>query len=126
MSGRKQKDDPALLEQIRGNPGLAHRSGFVAKPARDLARKGKGRELVGRGENNGFESEWGGEGSGPGEFRRPTAIAVDKEGNVLVADNGNRRIQKFDSNGRFLDAWGIYTDDSDKHASIMLLRTDHW
>ena len=31
-----------------------------------------------------------------------------------MADFGNRRIQKFDSNGRFLDAWGIDTDDSDK------------
>ena len=91
-----QKDDnQAPLDRVRGNRGLARGSGFIAKRARDLARKGKGRELVGATGCSGFESQWGGEGSGPGEFRRPTAIAVDKEGNVLVADNVNRRIQKF-------------------------------
>jgi DNA-binding beta-propeller fold protein YncE len=33
-------------------------------------------------------------------------IAVDEQGNVYVADNGNQRIQKFDSSGNFLLKWG--------------------
>ena len=49
-------------------------------------------------------------GSGDGEFLTPRNIAVDRSGNVFVADSGNSRIQKFNSNGRFLAKWpvGVY------------------
>jgi DNA-binding beta-propeller fold protein YncE len=33
-------------------------------------------------------------------------VAVDRQGLVFVADHGIVRIHKFDSNGRFLTAWG--------------------
>lgn len=49
---------------------------------------------------------WGSFGSGNGQFRRPTAAAVDSADNVYVLDSGNSRIQKFDKNGAFLLAWG--------------------
>jgi streptogramin lyase len=45
---------------------------------------------------------WGEPGDGPGEFNVPHSIAVDAQGNVYVADRGNRRIQVFDGNGKFL------------------------
>ena len=32
-------------------------------------------------------------GEGPGQFNMPFGIAVDKEGNILVADTANYRIQ---------------------------------
>jgi 4-amino-4-deoxy-L-arabinose transferase-like glycosyltransferase/sugar lactone lactonase YvrE len=48
---------------------------------------------------------WGGPGTDNGLFKEPRDIAVDREGNVYVADTGNRRIQKFDSQGEFLLAW---------------------
>ena len=48
---------------------------------------------------------WGGPGTDEGKFNEPRDIAVDQEGNVYVADTGNRRIQKFDSQGEFLLAW---------------------
>lgn len=48
---------------------------------------------------------WGGPGTDEGLFNEPRDIAVDKEGNVYVADTGNRRIQKFDSQGEFLLTW---------------------
>ncbi|MBC8263909.1 MAG: glycosyltransferase family 39 protein [Anaerolineales bacterium] len=48
---------------------------------------------------------WGGPGADEGLFNEPRDIAVDKEGNVYVADTGNRRIQKFDGQGQFLLAW---------------------
>ena len=48
----------------------------------------------------------GGNGVGTGKFDSPTGIAVDPEGNILVADTGNGRIQKFSSSGAFLASMG--------------------
>ncbi|MFT3744911.1 MAG: 6-bladed beta-propeller [Pyrinomonadaceae bacterium] len=48
----------------------------------------------------------GGEGSGNGQFSRPRGIAVDSKGNIYVADTGNSRVQKFDSDGKFVVALG--------------------
>ncbi|HLW44342.1 MAG TPA: peptidyl-alpha-hydroxyglycine alpha-amidating lyase family protein [Candidatus Acidoferrales bacterium] len=45
---------------------------------------------------------WGEPGDGPGQFNTPHSIAVDANGNVYVADRGNRRIQVFDGDGKFL------------------------
>ena len=42
-------------------------------------------------------------GSGKGHFY---GVAVDGEGNILVADSGNHRIQKFTAEGQFLTAVG--------------------
>lgn len=39
--------------------------------------------------------EWGGTGSAPGQFSDPEGVAVDRLGNVFVADMYNNRIQKF-------------------------------
>jgi peptidylamidoglycolate lyase len=46
--------------------------------------------------------EWGKKGSGDGEFDIPHGLCLDGEGNVYVADRENRRIEVFDSSGRFL------------------------
>jgi len=46
----------------------------------------------------------GGKGVGKGKFDSPTGIAVDGSGNILVADTGNGRIEKFSSNGTSLRA----------------------
>jgi DNA-binding beta-propeller fold protein YncE len=50
---------------------------------------------------------WGEPGSGPGQFRVPHSIAVDASGRVYVADRGNRRIQVFDGDGKFLRQFTI-------------------
>lgn len=39
-------------------------------------------------------------------LRSPQGIAVDKSGNVYVADSGNARVVKFDSSGRELTSFG--------------------
>lgn len=41
-----------------------------------------------------------------GEMSSPTGIAVDKDGNIYVADTDNHSIQKFDKEGKFLSRWG--------------------
>jgi DNA-binding beta-propeller fold protein YncE len=50
----------------------------------------------------------GGKGSGKGQFDAPTAIAVDANGNILVADTGNGRIEKFSPNGTFVTSIGQF------------------
>jgi DNA-binding beta-propeller fold protein YncE len=45
---------------------------------------------------------WGEPGDKPGQFNTPHSIAVDAQNNVYVADRGNRRIQVFDTDGKFL------------------------
>ena len=45
---------------------------------------------------------WGEPGDKPGQFNTPHSIATDASGNVYVADRGNRRIQVFDNDGKFL------------------------
>lgn len=52
--------------------------------------------------NGDWIKSWGEPGSGPGQFSTPHSIALDAQGNVYVADRGNRRIQVFDGNGTFL------------------------
>ena len=49
----------------------------------------------------------GGRGSDKGQFDGPTGIAVDGNGNILVADTNNARIEKFAPTGAFLGAMGI-------------------
>ncbi len=48
----------------------------------------------------------GGKGTENGEFDSPTGIAFDGNGNVLVADAGNERIEKFSPTGAFLSIIG--------------------
>jgi uncharacterized protein (TIGR03663 family) len=45
--------------------------------------------------------------NGNGEMNEPVGIAVDKSGNVFVADRDNRRIQKFDKDGKFVAQWPV-------------------
>ena len=52
-----------------------------------------------------FIKTWGTKGEGPGQFNVPHAIAIDSRGRVFVADRGNRRIQIFDQEGKFLEEW---------------------
>ena len=51
--------------------------------------------------NGNWLMSWGDRGQKQGEFHTPHSIAADANGNIYVADRGNRRIQVFDSNGKF-------------------------
>src|SRR3982075_2782805 len=52
--------------------------------------------------NGNWLMSFGEPGDGPGQLNTPHSIAADAQGNVYVADRGNRRIQVFDNNGKFL------------------------
>ncbi len=51
---------------------------------------------------------WGTKGNGDGQFDDHTSVAVDPGMNeIYVADPRNKRIQIFDSNGKFLAKWPV-------------------
>ena len=66
-----------------------------------------------------FIKTWGKLGSAPGEFRTPHALVFDSRGRLFVADRGNHRIQIFDQEGKFLDAWRQFS-----RVSGMYIRND--
>ena len=63
-----------------------------------------------------FITSWGSTGIGDSDFISPGGLTVDSANKVYVGDYGeNYRIQKFDSNGKFITKWGIpvmVTDNS--------------
>jgi DNA-binding beta-propeller fold protein YncE len=70
-----------------------------------------------------FIKSWGSQkGSGPGEVIGPHRLAIDSQGRLFVADRGNRRIQIFDQDGRFIDQWTQFGSPSgiwiDKHDTL--------
>jgi DNA-binding beta-propeller fold protein YncE len=103
----------------RGQPGgwdEAAGSRLLNEPT-DIAFAPNGDVLIveghGRGEGRVLRFEkggklitsWGGKGAAPGQFDQPHSILVNAQGQVLVADRENRRVQIFDMDGRVLGAW---------------------
>ncbi|MBI3050146.1 MAG: hypothetical protein HYY76_17745 [Acidobacteria bacterium] len=68
-----------------------------------------------------YAASWGqrgenGKDTRPGYFNNVHGIAVDpKTRRVFVNDRGNKRVQVFDENGKFLDQWSMGKDPSDIH-----------
>jgi len=48
-----------------------------------------------------YIKSWGSRGTAPGQFNIVHGLVIDAQGNVYAADEGNRRIQVFDSEGTF-------------------------
>lgn len=70
----------------------------VAATAGQQAGGGAGYKVAG---------SWGKTGNGNGQFASGGGgLAVDKAGNVYVADSDNRRVQVFSAKGGFLRKWG--------------------
>lgn len=51
--------------------------------------------------------QWGTPGNGPGQFRLPHGITIDKDNILYVADRENGRVQRFDLSGKFLGEWPL-------------------
>jgi DNA-binding beta-propeller fold protein YncE len=118
--------DGALLKTI-GTPGIASDTGYdgtqssitrsappfnrptnlAIAPGGDLyVTDGYGNARVHRFTASGeLLRSWGEPGAEPGQFRVPHGIAVTVDGEVLVADRENDRIQVFDPDGVFLREW---------------------
>jgi len=57
--------------------------------------------------------QWGSFGQiDGGHFFQLEGLSVDDEGNVYVTDSGNARVQKFTSDGQFLNTWGVSGTDN--------------
>lgn len=70
---------------------------------------------------------WGEPGTGPGQFRVPHAVWVDKQERVWVCDRENSRIQIFSAQGEFISQWAdiggkpceiFFDDEGTVYASI--------
>ena len=59
-------------------------------------------------------------GDGAGAFNFPKGVATDAAGNVYVSDLENNRIQKFDSSGHFLRAFGKDVDSTQPGGSFAI------
>jgi streptogramin lyase len=59
-----------------------------------------------------FIKTWGKKGSAPGEMDIPHTLAMDSRGRLFLGDRQNNRIQIFDQNGVFLDAWSQFSRPS--------------
>ena len=67
----------------------------------DGVAAGTGNARVAKFDKDGhFIKSWGFRGSEPGQFNALHGIALDAQGNVYVADAGNKRIQVFDGDGK--------------------------
>lgn len=53
-----------------------------------------------------LKGRFGETGVGPGQMNRPTDLAVNKNGDILVCDALNFRVQIFNAEGRFVRAFG--------------------
>jgi len=49
---------------------------------------------------------FGSEGNGNGQFNYPSGVTVNSNGNIIISDKNNHRIQIFDSEGNFLLTFG--------------------
>lgn len=52
------------------------------------------------------QKSFGTSGTGNSQFNNPMGAAVDGNGNVLVVDRNNNRVEKFDQNGNYLGQFG--------------------
>ena len=57
--------------------------------------------------NGDWVKSWGEKGTGPGQFRLPHVIAIDRNNNIYVGDRTNHRIQVFDTDGKFQPMFSI-------------------
>lgn len=53
-----------------------------------------------------FQFQFGGTGTGNGQFMLPSGVTIDSSGNIWVTDAALNRIQEFDSHGNYLQKFG--------------------
>jgi sugar lactone lactonase YvrE len=71
----------------------------------DSHRNGTNNRVVRFTKDGTFVAQFGGKGTGPGQFSEPHTIAMDSRGRLFVGDRENNRIQVFDQLGVFQEEW---------------------
>ncbi|MHB8285279.1 MAG: peptidyl-alpha-hydroxyglycine alpha-amidating lyase family protein [Caulobacteraceae bacterium] len=114
--GRKQESADPSGPDKKGEPYKPAIDGRFRQPT-NVAWDAKGdtyfsdgyvNARIGKADRDGnWLTSWGEHGTGPGQFNNPHDIAVSAKGEVYVADRGNRRIQVFDPDGKFLRQFTI-------------------
>ncbi len=109
--GRKKEASDEAVPWTRVTPPRPHVDGNFRQPT-DVTWDTQGNIFISDGyinsrvakydKNGDWVKSWGEKGTRPGEFDTPHSIAADARGNIYVADRGNRRIQVFDPDGKFL------------------------
>ncbi|MGH2460732.1 MAG: peptidyl-alpha-hydroxyglycine alpha-amidating lyase family protein [Chloroflexota bacterium] len=100
--------DGRSLDSIRrGGPPFNRPTNLAVAPSGDLyVTDGYGNARVHRFSAKGdLIQSWGQPGTEPGHFNLPHGIAVAADGQVLVADRENDRIQIFSPEGEFIAQW---------------------
>ncbi len=106
----KLAPDGNVIDEWKGPaPGFYGPRGIAIGPDGSIYVLDQGHTRIVRFSPDGLVlSIWGSKGTGEGQFNDPTSVAVDPRNNrVYVADPINRRIQVFDSNGKFLTKWPV-------------------
>lgn len=100
------KDQPGDWNEAANRRFLNEPADLAFGPGGDifvLQGHGKADPRVLRFDKNGkFIKTWGGKGTGPGQFDVSHSIVVDRKGLVHIADRQNRRIQVFDTDGKYV------------------------
>ena len=114
--GRRQESADGAKPWEHVNPPLPARDGLFRQPT-DVAWDSKGSIYITDGyinsrvakydKNGDWVMQWGTRGTGSGQFNTPHSIVIDRNDNVYVGDRGNRRVQVFDTEGKFLRQWTI-------------------
>jgi streptogramin lyase len=114
--GRRQESADGAKPWEHVTPPLPARDGLFRQPT-DVAWDSRGNIYITDGyinsrvakydKNGDWVKEWGTKGEGPGQFNTPHSIVIDRKDNVYVGDRGNRRIQVFDTDGKFLRQWTV-------------------
>src|SRR5438477_2271555 len=113
---RKESADEDSKPWEHPNPPLPAINGLFRQPT-DVAWDSDGNIYITDGyvnsrvakydKNGDWVTSWGDKGTAPGQFRLPHAIAIDRNDNIYVGDRTNRRIQVFDTGGKFLRMFTI-------------------
>jgi DNA-binding beta-propeller fold protein YncE len=107
---QKLAPDGTLVTEWKGpEPGFYGPRRITIGPDGSLYLVDQGRtRIVKFGPDGQVLKTWGSGGTGDGQFRDHTSVAVDPATNkVYVADPINSRIQVFDSDGKFVTKWPV-------------------
>ncbi|HYK81377.1 MAG TPA: peptidyl-alpha-hydroxyglycine alpha-amidating lyase family protein [Micropepsaceae bacterium] len=113
---RKESAESETKPWEHVDPPLAAQDGLFRQPT-DVAWDSNGNIYITDGyinsrvakydKNGDWVKSWGTKGTGPGQFNLPHAIAIDRNNNIYVGDRTNRRIQVFDTDGKFQRMFSI-------------------